>query len=85
MASIKDRFMGFFLRHASFFEPLGSYGISYYLKQTLKPYQKRGLISFYKVQVKRLGKWHYKIAVDVDVTESQVALLIGELLTGAGR
>jgi hypothetical protein len=80
--------MRFFLRHASFFEPLGKYGISYYLNGKLKQYRKQGLISAYKTRIKRLGKWHYKIEVDFDLTSTQAAGLIGQLIRqfrGSGR
>jgi hypothetical protein len=79
IASVRDRFMSFFLRYASFFEPLALFGISYYLNQKLKQYKRQGRISTYKTHTKRLGKWHYKIEVDVDVTARQTAFVFAEL------
>lgn len=88
IVSIRDRFIGFGLRHASFFEPLAKYGISYYLNGKLKQYRKQGMISTYKTKTKRLGKWHYKIEVDADLTSMQIAGILSELLKqpkGSGR
>jgi hypothetical protein len=88
VVSVKDAFIGFGLRHLSFFEPLGKYGISYYLNGQLKRYKKQGKLSAYKTRIQRLGKWHYKIVIDADLTSTQVAGILSELLTqsnGSGR
>jgi len=65
--------MGFGLKHMKFFEPLAPFGISYYLKGQLKKIRKQGRIDTYNTHVKRLGKWHYRIEITVDVTQSQIA------------
>lgn len=77
--TFRSRFIGFAMRHSRFFEPFASFGISYYLKGQLKQYRKSGKIDSYHTKVKRLGKWHYKIEVNIDVTTSQTAELLTDL------
>jgi hypothetical protein len=67
---------------------LAPFGISYYLKGQLKQFKKQGLISVYKVTTKRLGKWHYRVKVDVDLTSTQIIRVLDQLskrLRGSGR
>jgi hypothetical protein len=77
--SFRTRFIGFAMRRSRFFEPFAPLGISYYLKGQLKQYRQRGKIEAYHTKVKRMGKWHYKIEVNIDVTTSQTAELLTDL------
>ena len=79
IVTLRDRFIGFALRHPRFFEPLAPYGISYYLKGKLKQYKKQGMLSTYRTHIQRLGKWHYKIEIEADVTTTQLATLLSDL------
>jgi hypothetical protein len=86
--TFRDRLILFGIKHANFFEPFAKYGISYYLNGQLKNYRKQGLVSTYKTRTKRLGKWHYKIEVDLDLTSTQFTGILKELLSqlkGFGR
>jgi hypothetical protein len=67
------------LKYSNFFEPLAKYGISYYLKGQLKKYAEEGAISKYKLRTTRLGKWHYRIEVDLDLTSGQLVFLTNKL------
>jgi hypothetical protein len=68
------------IRVAFFFEPLAPRAISYYLTRRLKELKKQGLISDFETKTRRLGKFHYKIAVDLDLTEKQANDVLGDLL-----
>ena len=68
------------LRGAFFFEPLAPRAISYFLTRRLRELKKRGLISEFKTKIRRLGKFHYKIEVDLDLTAKQAHYVLGELL-----
>jgi ABC-type metal ion transport system substrate-binding protein len=69
----------FGIKYANFFEPLAKYGISYYLNGQLKKYKQQGLVSTYKTHTKRLGKWNYKIEVDLDLTPKQFIHVLNDL------
>jgi hypothetical protein len=75
------------VRAAFIFEPLAPRFISYYLGQRLKDWQEQGRISEFATKTKRLGKFHYKIVVDLDVTSEQARQLLDDLLpnTTQGR
>jgi hypothetical protein len=68
------------LRAAFFFEPLAPPAISYFLKRKLKEYKEQGLISEFKTKIRRLGKFHYRIEIDFDLTEKQAQYVLDDLL-----
>jgi hypothetical protein len=68
------------LRSAFFFEPLAPRAISYFLRRKLKELKEQGLISEFKTKIRRLGKFHYRIQIDFDLTEKQANYVLGELL-----
>jgi len=67
------------------FEPLLPRYISANVRKRLKDLKQRGVILDYKARTRRLGKLHYKIAVDVDLTQEQMALILRELPDQARR
>jgi hypothetical protein len=69
------------IRLAFVFEPLAPRAISYFLKRRLKELKKQGLISDFEAKIRRLGKFHYKIEVDFDLTEKQAHYVLGDLLS----
>jgi hypothetical protein len=73
VVSIRDRLIGFVLKHINTFEPFAKFGISYVLNRQLKQYRQQGILSAYKTKVRRLGKWHYRIEVDLDATAVELA------------
>ena len=68
------------MRVAFFFEPLAPSAISYYLGRRLNDWKQKGLISEYKTRTRRLGKFHYKIEVDLDVNSRQAIHVLDDLL-----
>lgn len=62
------------------FEPLAPTGINIFLSRTLGNLKKQGLISDYKAKTKRIHKFHYRIFMDLDLTEMQVHYVMGHLL-----
>ncbi|MFB3889087.1 MAG: hypothetical protein ACE14S_06310 [Candidatus Bathyarchaeia archaeon] len=88
IVSFRNRLISFALGHPRFFEPFAPFGIRRYLNGKLKQYQKQGLISTYKTRTKRFGRWHYRVEVEVDLTSTQGALVLSQLLhrnAGKGR
>ena len=79
IVSFQDAIFQFGLRYVNFFEPLGKVGISYYLNSQLKKYRKQGRVLSYDTKTQRLGKWHYKIEVYLDITPKQFVRLMKEL------
>jgi hypothetical protein len=63
--------MRLLLRLAFAFEPLAPTAITYYLRRTLNGYKQQGLIGNYKMHTIRLGKFHYRIIVDMEVNRNQ--------------
>jgi len=68
------------VRAAFVFEPLAPRAISYYLTRRLKELKKRGLISEFETKIRRLGKFHYKIEVDLDLTSKQAHYVLDDFL-----
>ena len=69
------------LRAAFIFEPLALRFISYYVSQRLKEWQKQGRVSEFETKTRRLGKFHYKIEVDLDLTSEQSRRVLDDLLS----
>jgi hypothetical protein len=63
------------------FEPLAPRAISYYLTRTLKEWKKQGLISEFETRTRRLGKFHYKIEIDLDLTSKQTLHVLDDLFS----
>jgi hypothetical protein len=68
---VSPRMMRFLFNIGFMFEPLAPTAISYFTGRTLHGWQQQGLIDGYKTRTKRLGKFHYKVIVDLDVNEAQ--------------
>jgi hypothetical protein len=79
-SSVREKFTGLFVRAAFFFEPLAPTAISFYLGRRLNELKEEGLISDYKSRTQRLGKFHYRIEVDLDVNEQQTQYVLDDLL-----
>ncbi len=61
------------------FEPLAPTAITLYLNRELHRYRESGAITNYKAHTKRLGKFHYKILLDLDLTGKQAIHLVGNI------
>ena len=49
------------------------------MNQQLHRFKNAGAIGNYKTKTKRLGKFHYRVEVDLDVTGLQALHLLGNL------
>ena len=60
-------------------EPISPRFISFFLGHRLNKWQKERLVDDYKVKTKRLGKFHYKIEIDLDFTQKQLNTLFSNM------
>ena len=77
---VSDRLFNVFLRFAFFLEPLAPPAISYFLSRRLNQLKQQGKISEYNAQTRRLGRFHYKIDVDLDLTGEQAFHVVDDML-----
>ena len=68
-----------FSKVAFVFEPLAPTAITVVVNQQLHRFKESGAIGNYKTKTKRLGKFHYRIQVDLDLTGKQVTHLLNNL------
>jgi hypothetical protein len=78
-AEISRTFSRFLVRVAFVFEPLTPQLVSYYVGQTFKKWKQQNLIVSCKTRTKRLGKFHYKTQIDVDLSSEQTAYILDKL------
>jgi hypothetical protein len=67
------------LRVAFAFEPLAPTAITVLVNQQLRRYRDAGTIGKYKAKAKRLGKFHYRIEIDLDLTGMQAIHLLSNI------
>jgi hypothetical protein len=67
------------LRVVFVFEPLAPTAITVLMNQQLHRFKEAGAIGDYKTKAKRLGKFHYRIEVDLDLTGMQSIHLLANL------
>jgi hypothetical protein len=67
------------LRVAFVFEPLAPTAITVLINQQLHRFKEAGVIGNYKTKTKRLGKFHYLIVLDLDLTGMQAVHLLANL------
>ena len=67
------------LRVVFVFEPLAPTAITVLMNQQLHRFKEAGAIGDYKTHTKRLGKYHYSIEIDLDLTGMQAIHLLGNL------
>jgi hypothetical protein len=67
------------LRVAFAFEPLAPTAITVLMNQQLHKFKESGAIGNYKTKTKRLGKFHYRIEVNLDMTGMQAVHLLSNL------
>ncbi len=70
------------LRVAFVFEPLAPTAIRVLMNQQLRRFKEAGIIGDYKTKAKRLGKFHYRIEIDLALTGMQAIHLLGNLFPG---
>ncbi len=67
------------LRVALAFEPLAPTAITVLINQQLHRYKDARVIGNYKTKTRRLGKFHYRIEIDLDLTGIQALHLLSNL------
>ena len=67
------------MRVAFVFEPLAPTAITVLINQQLHRFKEIGAIGDYKTRTKRLGKYHYRIVMNLDLTGIQAAHLLGNV------
>ena len=67
------------LRVVFVFEPLAPTAITVLMNRQLKKFKESGAIEKYKTKTKRLGKFHYRTEIDLDVTGIQAIHLLGNV------
>jgi len=67
------------LRVVFVFEPLAPTAITVLMNQQLRRFKDSGTIGNYRTKTKRLGKYHYRIELDLDVTGLQAIHLLTNL------
>jgi hypothetical protein len=66
-----SRFQSFLVKFGFFFEPVASPFLSLFLKRQLGKWKKNKSISDYEAKVRRVGKFHYNIEMNIDLTPEQ--------------
>jgi hypothetical protein len=79
VSSVGERVFRQLINFILVFEPLAPRAISYYITRRLSEWKQQGLISGYKTRTRRLGKFHYKIEVDLDLTSKQTLHVLRDL------
>jgi len=67
------------LRIALAFEPLAPAAITVLLNQQLHRYKEGGIVGAYITHTKLLGRYHYRIEIDLDLTGMQAYHLLGNV------
>ena len=68
---IDERFVPFLMRLVFVFEPLAPRFVSFSLERRLREWKDIRLIDDYSVKIGRIGKFHYKIDMDLVLTPEQ--------------
>ena len=76
---ISQKFFEVLFSVAFVFEPLAPRAITYIVTRRLKEWKKRGLISEFKTRTRRLGKFHYRIEIGLDVTSNQALHVLSNM------
>jgi hypothetical protein len=67
------------VRVAFAFEPLAPTAITVLMNRQLHRYKEGGIVTSYKTRTKRLGKYHYRIEIRLDLTDMQAVHLVANL------
>jgi len=68
---MSSRFVSLLMRFVFLFEPATPRFVSFFLNRKLKEWKDKRLINDYKTKTKRIGKFHYKIDIVLDLTPEQ--------------
>jgi len=76
-----SRFFSFLVRIAFILEPISPRFVSFFLGRKLKEWKNKRLIGDYKTKTRRIGKFHYKIDMNLDLTPEQTREILRNLVT----
>lgn len=79
-SELSANLLSLLFRFAFFLEPISPRFISFALRQRLGDWKKKGLIERYVTKTRRVGKFHYKIVVDLDFTPQQAKRMMRGIL-----
>ena len=81
MAAVaREKLSRLFTRVAFVFEPAaGPRLVNRYVKQRLEKWKQDNRILAYKTRTKRLGKFHYKTQIDMELSSDQAAFILDKL------
>jgi hypothetical protein len=77
---LSSNLLRLFARFALFFEPISPRFVSFWLRRRLKKWKSRGLIDAYRVNTRRVGKFHYRIILDLELNRRQAERIKDELM-----
>jgi hypothetical protein len=77
--ALMDSAIRVLLRVVFVFEPLAPTAITVVMNQQLHRFKESGAIANYKTKTKRLGKYHYRVTIDLDLTGKQAVHLLNNL------
>jgi hypothetical protein len=77
--SILESTVRILMRVIFVFEPLAPRAITILVNQRMHRFRDRGIIGDYKTKTKRLGKFHYRIEINSELTGMQATHLLGNL------
>jgi hypothetical protein len=77
---MSSRLFSLLVRFGFVFEPISPRFISFFLGRRLKEWKNKRLIDDYKTKTRRIGKFHYKIDMDLDLTPEQAKSMLRKLV-----
>jgi hypothetical protein len=77
---MSSRLFSLLVRFGFVFEPISPRFISFFLGRKLKEWKNKRLIDDYKTKTRRIGKFHYKIDMDLDLTPEQAKSMLRKLV-----
>ncbi len=77
---VRQRLFSVMLDIALFLEPFAPPAITYFLTRRLDRLKDQNKIIGYKTRTRRLGKFHYEIELDLDLTGEQASQIISDAL-----
>lgn len=80
MSTPRQKFFSLLIKGAFLFEPLAPRAIAYYLTRQLQVLENEGRISNFHARTRRLGKFHYKMEINLELTHKQAACALDDLL-----
>ena len=78
---MSSRLFSLLVRFGFVFEPISPRFISFFLGRKLKEWKNKRLIGDYKTKTRRIGKFHYKIDMNLDLTPEQAREVLRNLVT----